>query len=147
MIRVGITSQPGVPSDAVAAVLTVTAVSRGAGWNYVTVFPAGEPMPETSSLNLSALDGAVANLVTIKLGAGSVDLSSFVDCDLIVDLIGVYRPTASSVSAGRLVAFPSAVRALDTRLLGPPARRRRDLECPSRRARHSGRRDRRGRDV
>ena len=118
MIRVGITSQPGVPADAVAAVLTVTAVSRGAGWNYVTVFPTGEALPDTSSVNLSASDVAVANLVTIKLGAGSVDLSSFVDCDLIVDLIGVYRPTTSSVSAGRLVAFPSAVRALDTRLSG-----------------------------
>lgn len=117
-IRVAITGQPGVPADAVAAVLTVTAVSRGAGWNYVTVFPAGEPLPETSSLNLGKTDGAVANLVTIKLGGGAVDLSAFVDCDLIVDLVGVYRPTAASVSAGRLVAFPSAVRALDTRVSG-----------------------------
>ena len=114
-IRVGITDQPGVPTDAVAAVLSVTAVSRGAGWNFVTVFPAGEPMPDTSSLNMSAFDGAVANLATIKLGGGAVDLISFVGCDLIVDLIGVYRPTASPVAAGRLVAFPSAVRALDTR--------------------------------
>ena len=114
-IRVGITNQPGVPTDAVAAVLSVTAVSRGAGWNFVTVFPAGEPLPDTSSLNMSASDGAVANLVTIKLGAGAVDLVSYVGCDLIVDLIGVYRPTAAPVRAGRLVAFPSAVRALDTR--------------------------------
>lgn len=114
-IRVGVTGQPGVPGDAVAAVLSVTAVSRGGGWNFVTVFPAGEPMPDTSSVNMSAFDGAVANLVTIKLGGGAVDLISFVDCDLIVDLIGVYRPTASPVAAGRLVAFPSAVRALDTR--------------------------------
>jgi LPXTG-site transpeptidase (sortase) family protein len=114
-IRVGITKQPGVPADAVAAVLSVTAVSRGAGWNFVTVFPAGEAVPDTSSLNMSAFDGAVANLVTIKLGAGAVDLLSYVGCDLIVDLIGVYRPTAAPVRAGRLVAFPSAVRALDTR--------------------------------
>ncbi len=114
-IRVGITSQPGVPTDAVAAVLSVTAVSRGAGWNFVTVFPAGEPMPDTSSLNMSAFDGAVANLVMIKLGGGGVDLISFVGCDLIVDLIGVYRPTAAPVKSGRLFAFPSAVRALDTR--------------------------------
>ena len=114
-IRVGITSQPGVPPDAVAAVLSVTAVSRGAGWNFVTVFPAGEPMPDTSSLNMSVSDGAVANLVTIKLGGGGVDLISFVGCDLIVDLIGVYRPTTTRVDSGRLVAFPSAFRALDTR--------------------------------
>jgi hypothetical protein len=114
-IRVGITNQSGVPTDAVAAVLSVTAVSRGAGWNFVTVFPSGEPMPDTSSLNMSAFDGAVANLVTIKLGGGGVDLVSYVGCDLIVDLIGVYRPTAAPVASGRLVAFPSAVRALDTR--------------------------------
>lgn len=114
-IRVGITNQRGVPSDAVAAVLSVTAVSKGAGWNFVTVFPAGTPMPDTSSLNMSPFDGAVANLVTIKLGAGAVDLNSYVACDLIVDLIGVYRPTTTPVASGRLVAFPSAVRALDTR--------------------------------
>ncbi len=120
-IRVGITNQPGVPADAVAAVLSVTAVSRGAGWNFVTVFPAGEPMPDTSSLNMSVFDGAVANLVSIKLGGGAVDLISYVDCDLIVDLIGVYRPTADPVESGRLVAFPSAVRALDTRS-GPQPR-------------------------
>lgn len=114
-IRVGITSQPGIPADAVAAVLTVTAVSRGAGTNYVTVFPAGEAMPHTSVLNMSASDAAIANLVTIKLGAGGVDLISYAGCDLIVDLIGVYRPTATKVNTGRLVAFPSAMRALDTR--------------------------------
>ena len=83
--------------------LSVTAVSRGAGWNFVTVFPAGEPMPDTSSLNMSASDGAVANLVTITLGGGGVDL------------IGVYRPTTTPVDFGRLVAFPSAFRVLDTR--------------------------------
>jgi hypothetical protein len=114
-IRVGVTNQPGVPADAIAAVLSVTAVSAGAGANFVTVFPSGEPVPDTSSLNMSPSDGAVANLVTIKLGAGAVDLTSYVRCDLIVDLIGVYRPTTSEVRAGRLVAFSSAVRALDTR--------------------------------
>ena len=114
-IRIGITNQPGVPADAVAAVLSVTAVSTGAGWNFVTVFPAGEPMPDTSSVNMTAFDAAVANLVTIKLGGGAVDLISYVGCDLIVDLIGVYRPTSTPVKSGRLVAFPSALRALDTR--------------------------------
>jgi len=120
-IRVGILDQSGVPSDATAAVLSVTAVSVGAGWNFVTVFPSGEAMPDTSSVNLSADDGAVANLVTMKLGGGAVDLVSYAGCDLIVDLIGVYRPTATAVRSGRLVAFPSAVRALDTRSGAQPA--------------------------
>jgi len=115
LIRVDITKPDDVPKDAVAAVLSVTAVSKGAGWNFVTTFPGGTRMPDTSSLNMSPSDGAVANLVTIKLNNGAVDLSSFVECDLIVDLIGVYRPTNTSVTAGRFVPFPSAVRALDTR--------------------------------
>jgi hypothetical protein len=105
----------------VAAVLSVTAVSVGAGWNFVTAFPAGEAMPDTSSVNLTAFDSAVANLVTIKLGGGAVDLVSYAGCDLIVDLIGVYRPAAGPVSSGRLVAFPSAFRALDTRSGPQPA--------------------------
>ncbi len=134
-------------ADAVAAVLTVTAVSRGAGWNYVTVFPAGEPIPDTSSLNLGAFDGAVANLVTIKLGAGAVDLSSFVDCDLIVDLIGVYRPTASPVSAGSTGGVLLGRSGPRHSQVGPSARRRRDLERHARRARHPRRCDRRGRNA
>jgi sortase (surface protein transpeptidase) len=117
-IRVNITGQAGVPSDAIAAVLTVTVVSKGAGWNYVTVFPSLEAIPNASSVNAGANDAAVANLVTIKLGAGSVDLYSFVDCDLIVDLVGVYRPTADPVRSGRLEAYSSAIRALDTRQSG-----------------------------
>jgi sortase (surface protein transpeptidase) len=120
-IRVGITSERDVPSDAVAAVLSVTSVSRGQGWNFVTVFPAGEPMPDTSSVNMSASDGAVANLATIKLGGGAVDLISFVGCDLIVDLIGVYRPTTTQVDSGRFKAFSSAFRSLDTRSGPQPA--------------------------
>ena len=114
-IRVGVTNQPGVPANAVAAVLTVTVVSKGGGANYVTVFPAGESVPDTSSVNAGPSDSAVANLVTIKLGGGAVDLTSFVDCDLIVDLVGIYLPATGPVGPGRLVAFPSAVRALDTR--------------------------------
>jgi hypothetical protein len=114
-IRVGVTNRDGVPADAVAAVLTVTAVSRGGGDNFVTVYPSGEAKPDTSSLNAGPWDGAVANLVTIKLGGGAVDLTSYADCDLLVDLVGVYRPAAGAVNTGRLRSFPFASRALDTR--------------------------------
>ena len=95
-IRVGVTNQPGVPVNAVAAVLTVTVVSKGGGANYVTVFPSGESVPDTSSVNAGPSDSAVANLVTIKLGGGAVDLTSFVDCDLIVDLVGIYLPATGA---------------------------------------------------
>ena len=108
--------------------LSVTAVSKGAGWNFVTTFPAGTRMPDTSSLNMSPADGAVANLVTIKLGNGAVDLNSYVDSDLIVDLIGVYR---ADVGSGRLGAARcvSVSGACPRHPFWRPARRGFDLSC------------------
>jgi len=115
-IRVKIAGNGSVPSDAVAAVLTVTAVNRTGGRTWVSAYPAGEAFRETSSLNLAYFDERVANLVTVKLGVGgSVDIRSLRHVDLIVDVAGVYRPTSSSVKAGRFVALSAVRRVLDTR--------------------------------
>ena len=114
IIRVRITGAAGIPADAVAAVLTVTGVGGGVV-NYLSAFPAGEGWPGTSTVNMAPTDTAVANLATVKLGGGAVDVLAYAPCDVIVDIVGVYRPTSSAVTAGRLVAFPAAVRALDTR--------------------------------
>ena len=49
-IRVDVAGHPAVPDDAVAAALTITsAASTGAG--FVTAYPAGSALPETSTLN------------------------------------------------------------------------------------------------
>jgi len=53
--RLFIAAGAGAVADAVAAVFTV---SKGAGWNFVTFFPSGEAMPDTSSVNASPDDGA-----------------------------------------------------------------------------------------
>jgi hypothetical protein len=116
-IRVSVTGNGRVPADAVAAVLTVTGVGGGAT-TFLTTYPAGAARPDTSSLNMSPLESAVANLVTVKLGGGAVDVFMSVPRDVIVDLVGVYRPTSTPVSAGRLVTLPSAARAIDTRRSG-----------------------------
>jgi hypothetical protein len=114
-IRVKVAGNGAIPTDAVAAVLTVTGVKRD-GSNWISAFPAGEGWPGTSSVNIGAADSAVANLVTVKLGAGgSVDVLSESPCDLIVDVAGVYRPTAVPVRGGRFVGLRSVVRPLDTR--------------------------------
>lgn len=115
-IRVKIAGNGIVPGDAVAAVLTVTAVNRTGGGNWVSAFPAGEAWPGTSSLNCAYYDERVANLVTVKLGAGgAVDIKSKHPSEVIVDVAGVYRPTSSAVSAGRFVAVDPVRRVLDTR--------------------------------
>jgi len=114
-IRVGIVGVPGVPSDATAAVLTVTVVNRS-GYNFVSVFPAGAGVPEASNLNTAVHDEVAANLVTVQLGdGGAVELDAFDHCDLIVDIAGVYVPAPGVARAGRFVALPTAVRVIDTR--------------------------------
>ncbi|MBV1893237.1 MAG: sortase [Ilumatobacteraceae bacterium] len=113
-IRVKVAGNGSIPADAVAVVLTVTGVRRD-GSNWIGAYPANTAFPGTSNVNIDAGDSAVANLVTVKLGGGAVDVVSESPCDLIVDVAGVYRPASGPVSGGRFVALNSVVRPLDTR--------------------------------
>ncbi len=119
-IRVQVTNRGGVPSNATAVVLNVTAVNPG-GEGYVTVYPAGAARPEASNLNYDA-GTSVPNMVTVKLGPnGAVDVYTYAAADLIVDVSGAYVPAASAQAAGRFVAaVPAARRVLDTRTAGGP---------------------------
>ena len=115
-IRVKIAGHSGVPKNASAAVLTITAVNGGSP-NFVTVFPTGITRPEASNLNLVEPGAVNANLATVKLGTGgSIEVFSLAAADLIVDVLGYYVPTASAVRAGRFVGLSTARRAIDTRL-------------------------------
>ena len=63
----------GVPADATAAVLNITATQPDApGW--ITVWPCGEPPPLASNLNVTA-GQTVANLVISEIGSGGRDAS------------------------------------------------------------------------
>lgn len=85
-INVGGTS---VPANASAAVLNVTSVGASAD-GFVTAYPAGAPVPNTSNLNVTK-NGIVANLVTVALGTGGkVSFTSNVSTDLVVDLEGFF---------------------------------------------------------
>jgi hypothetical protein len=71
----------------------VTAVSTGVR-GYVTVWPCGEPRPETSTLNVSGrIDEAVSNLVLFRTGADQrVCLYSSSPVHLLMDLNGETSP-------------------------------------------------------
>ena len=120
-IRVQVAGLGGVPADASAAVLNLTSVGAWAA-GFATVFPAGNPMPATSTLNVDRGGQIIANLVTVRLGTdGAVDIFTNVPMDLVVDVAGAYRPTAVSVSAGRLVTLAGgAQRVFDSRNTGGP---------------------------
>ena len=98
----------GVPADASAVVLNVTATNT-AGPGFVTVWPCGEEEPEVSNVNYEA-GQTVPNSVIAKVGVGGqVCLSTFASADLVVDVAG-YFPAGSSFTP-----IPNPRRILDTR--------------------------------
>jgi alpha-tubulin suppressor-like RCC1 family protein len=99
---VQLTGSAGVPaSGATAVAVNVTAVTPTAG-TFVTVWPAGEPKPLASNINLPAGDTR-PNLVIVKLGAGG--LVSFANdagaTHLVADVVGYYHAEGGSL-------FPTA---------------------------------------
>jgi hypothetical protein len=108
VLTLPVAGQGPVPPDAAAVLLNVTvdAPTRG---GYVTVFPAGAPVPPTSSINMPA-GKTVANLVAVRLGAGGAVsfFNAFGESHLIADVTAYVRDD------GHFVAL-SPDRVLDTR--------------------------------
>jgi hypothetical protein len=93
----------GVPADATAVVVNVTAVDPTSA-GFVTVWPSGAPMPLASSLDTSP-GRTRPNLVVAKLGAnGAISLYDYGDfggTDLAVDAVGYFGPSGGPVTAER----------------------------------------------
>jgi hypothetical protein len=109
MLTVPITSTPGVPPDATAAVVSVTAVEPCAD-TFLTVFPCGEPLPTASMVNANA-SAIVANSALVRLGQnGTICIYSLHATDVLVDVSGWISPS------GLLHTTPvEPVRLIDTR--------------------------------
>ena len=103
-----------VPADATAAVFTIVGINRSPQRNYLAAFPTGTTWSGTSSLNMDSLGAIVPNLVTVKLGNGSVDILSDLASDIIVDLAGVYVASEATAKEGRYQQITPR-RILDTR--------------------------------
>lgn len=78
----------GVPADAVAVALNVTVIGPTAP-GYLTVWPAGSPVPTASNVNFLA-GQTVANMVTTGLGpTGGVSIYNLLaSAHVIVDVTG-----------------------------------------------------------
>ncbi|MCU1388725.1 MAG: hypothetical protein JWL72_2063 [Ilumatobacteraceae bacterium] len=97
----------GVPTDATAVVLNVTATEPG-GSGFVTVYPCGVTQPTASNLNF-AVGATIPNAVITKIGAGgSVCLFTSQPVHLVVDVNG-YFPSSTTY------APINPARVLDTR--------------------------------
>jgi len=117
------------PQGADVAVLNITATGADSE-SFVTVWPTGAPMPDTSTLNMSR-DRTVPNLVFARLGEGGrVSLfNSHGSTHLIADVMGCFSTSSD-------VKFVSVVptRILDTRrnlgAVGPVTNRSFSLSVP-----------------
>ncbi len=114
----------GVPANATAVIINVTAVNPTVTGSYLTVYPEGGAVPTVSSLNFVA-GRTVANLVTVGLGAnGRVDfVVPFGNADVIVDLVGYFAPGDaagfSGVAPDRVLDTRNAIGAPDAPVGGP----------------------------
>ena len=120
-IRINITGKPGVPANATAAVINITLINSS-GPGYISAFPSGSSVPNTSNVNADKAGQVIANLAHVRIGAGgNIDVLRSMGAYIAVDLVGVYVPVASDASSGRLVTLATgAKRVLDTRQRGYP---------------------------
>lgn len=97
------------PPDASAAVINMTAVNASAA-GFATVYPCGQPVPNTSNLNFGAGQTA-PSLVIARLGAnGKVCVTTSVTIDLLADVSGYFPAGAPGYTA-----IDNPERVLDTR--------------------------------
>lgn len=106
----------GIPADAAAVALNVTAVDPLSS-GYLTLFPCGEPLPETSTLNFG-VGRTTANSAIARPGAaGQICVYASATADVLVDATGWFSGSGSTWSA-------RPERLVDTRLgLGAPRTR------------------------
>ncbi|MGK5442578.1 hypothetical protein ACSNN7_12280 [Micromonospora sp. URMC 105] len=111
-----VTGRGGVPSTGVGSVVLNVTITGATANSFVTTYPAGEPLPNASSVNF-AKGWLGSNSVTVKVGAGG-KISVYNRngaTDVVVDVVGWYADdTSAAVAGGQYHPFyPS--RMFDTR--------------------------------
>jgi uncharacterized protein (DUF1501 family) len=105
-----VVGQGGVPTSGVDAVVVNVAALRPSVPGYLSVWPAGTPLPDISNLNYDP-GRNVPNLVVCKVGAGGAIsvIANAGELDVIADVVGCFTSGGASI----VPVAPS--RLLDTR--------------------------------
>ncbi len=91
VVSVQIAGAGGLPGSGIGAVVINLTGTQSDGWNYVTAWPSGSPMPATSNLNLEAAGETRANAAVVPVGAdGKIELFAYAGVHLIVDVFGYF---------------------------------------------------------
>ena len=113
-ITIPVRGQHGVPADATAVAVQLTATD-GTAAGYVSLVPDASQLGRSSNLNIDTPGETIANAAIVPIGAdGTILLYTMSPTHLIVDLAGWWTPTADPVAAGRFRPVGPA-RVLDTR--------------------------------
>jgi len=92
----GVAGYCGVPANATAYSLNVTVVPRTSSLDYLTTWPAGQTMPNASTLN-SWTGTAVANAALVPAGTnGEIAIYASDDTDVLFDINGYFAPPGAS---------------------------------------------------
>jgi len=106
-------------ADVAAVVLNITATQADAA-GYVTAFPGGGALPDTSTLNLAGPGHTAANTTIVPLGADrTIKLFSDSGTHLLADITGYVTGPGARLSTVGLTVPMDPVRIFDTRT-GPP---------------------------
>jgi hypothetical protein len=94
-IRLPLAGAHGIPADVSAVVVNITTTEATSAKGFVTAWPAQQPRPGASNLNLQPAFN-VSNLAFVKVGeGGAIDLYTNTGAThLIVDVVGWFRPSA-----------------------------------------------------
>jgi hypothetical protein len=115
-VPVQVTGAGNVPASGVSAVaLNVTATDATAP-GFVTMWPAGQPRPLASNLNVTVAGQTKANAVWVPVGAGGVvDVFVQSGADVVVDVDGYFTDGSATDSSAGLFVPTQPSRLLDTR--------------------------------
>ena len=114
-LNIQITGQASIPADATAVVANVTVTDTNSDGGYLSLYPSGATLPNTSNLNWNS-GQTVSNLVTTAIGSnGSVAAyNQSGSADVIVDVSGYYGAASLNSSFGEYIpTTPSRI--CDTR--------------------------------
>ena len=110
----GTTSTAGVPADATAVALNLTATAT-VGGGYISAYPEGVTAPTVSNINWSATGTTQAGLALVPIGSdGHISLGVHGTSQVIADVFGYYTPGTggsefTSVTPSRILDTRSAV--------------------------------------
>ncbi|MPY94092.1 MAG: hypothetical protein GEV08_13820 [Acidimicrobiia bacterium] len=113
-----VAADAGVAAHEVAAVVLNVTSTGSTGEAYLTVWPAWQPHPGSSNLNVTHANQTIPNLVTSPVVAGHVSVMSVSAMHIVADVQGVYV-TGGGTSLGRFVAL-GPTRVYDSRELHHP---------------------------